>query len=166
MYTRGSQLVYVAALHDITIPEYGRASQFICPFHKFGQEHRPSARFYPDTDSMHCFTCNRSWTPLQFHAEASDATIKEAALQLRAHGIKISPKTARLSEDPKKELDDLVILASIRFRAKPDTPARRKMYDIFDRIQALVLTGQGDAREGVAVIRSAIHEYEQGTLKT
>ena len=164
MYTRGSQLIYVAELHDVEIPDYGRPTQFRCPFHKLGHELTPSARFYPATDSFHCFTCNRSWTPLQFQAEIAGTTLKDAVDALKAHGIKVSPRAAKLEEDPKKELDDLIIVTSIRFRARPNTSAKKEMYDICDRVQALVITGEGDAREAVAVARGVIDEYEQGII--
>lgn len=161
MYTSGSRLVYVARLHGIAIPDYGKDVQVRCPFHKLGRESTPSARFYPDTDSLYCFACNRSWSPLQLESELAGTTLRDAAETLKAHGIKINLRTAILKEDPKKELDELIVVASLRFRAKPDSPAKRKMFDVFDKLQALVLTGQGDAREAVTVIRSQIGSYEQ-----
>jgi len=42
----------------------GRETQISCPFH--GDDKSPSARFYPDTDSIHCFTCKETWDVISF----------------------------------------------------------------------------------------------------
>jgi len=44
-----------------------KPSQISCPFH--GQDNRPSARVYPDTNSFRCFFCSKSWNPVSFWAE-------------------------------------------------------------------------------------------------
>lgn len=43
--------------------------QISCPFH--GQDSRPSARVYPDTNSFRCYYCSRSWGPVTFWAQAN-----------------------------------------------------------------------------------------------
>ena len=37
-----------------------REQQFSCDLHGDGQDSRPSARYYPDSFSWHCFACGRS----------------------------------------------------------------------------------------------------------
>jgi hypothetical protein len=41
--------------------------QISCPFH--GNDTHPSARVYPDTNSLRCFYCSKSWRPVTFWAE-------------------------------------------------------------------------------------------------
>ena len=41
--------------------------QISCPFH--GNDTHPSARVYPDTNSLRCFFCSKSWRPVTFWAE-------------------------------------------------------------------------------------------------
>jgi hypothetical protein len=38
--------------------------QISCPFH--GPDSKPSARYYPDSNSMYCFTCKESWDTVSF----------------------------------------------------------------------------------------------------
>lgn len=38
--------------------------QISCPFH--GVDRSRSARVYPETNSMHCFACVKSWDPISF----------------------------------------------------------------------------------------------------
>ena len=50
--------------------------QISCPFH--GTDASPSARHYPETNSMHCFTCKKSWDPISFVMEYRGTSFKEA----------------------------------------------------------------------------------------
>ena len=37
----------------------GASAKMRCPFH---DDANPSAKVYPETDTIHCFTCNKTWT--------------------------------------------------------------------------------------------------------
>ena len=67
----------------------GREEQLSCPFH--GTDASPSARFYPETNSMHCFTCKKSWDPISFMMEKRGMRFREAVDYLaKKNGIDIS----------------------------------------------------------------------------
>lgn len=38
--------------------------QISCPFH--GSDSKPSARYYPESNSMYCFTCKKSWDVISY----------------------------------------------------------------------------------------------------
>ncbi len=42
------------------IPDADREQQFSCDLHGDGSDSKPSARYYPDSDSWHCFACSKS----------------------------------------------------------------------------------------------------------
>ncbi len=46
-----------------------------CPVHK---DSRPSARVYRDTNSVYCWTCQRSWTPVQLIAAKEQVSPPDA----------------------------------------------------------------------------------------
>jgi len=60
--------------HSLDTP--GREEQISCPFH--GADASPSARHYPETNSMYCFTCKKSWDPISFVMEKRETSFKEA----------------------------------------------------------------------------------------
>ena len=48
---------------------YGGEEQFSCDLHGDGSDGSPSARVYPDTNSMYCFACDRSRDTIQLVRE-------------------------------------------------------------------------------------------------
>jgi len=42
------------------IPNADREQQFSCDLHGDGSDSKPSARFYPESTSWHCFACSKS----------------------------------------------------------------------------------------------------------
>lgn len=63
--------------------------QISCPFH--GTDRRPSARHYPETNSIHCFTCHKSWDPFYFIMEKKGMRFKEAIDYIgKKYGIETS----------------------------------------------------------------------------
>jgi len=56
--------------------------QISCPFH--GADVKKSARHYPQTNTMYCFTCKKAWDPLTFWMESQGVRFMEAAQQLSA----------------------------------------------------------------------------------
>jgi hypothetical protein len=97
----------------------------------------------PETESIHCFSDNKNWTPLTFYAEMKHVSLRQAAEELAVYGSRVQLLESRLPE-PDEQLFTLIGLASIRFRARPVTPARRNLFEPFGRVHALVLTGNGD----------------------
>lgn len=57
-----------------------KPSQVSCPFH--GQDNRPSARVYPDTNSFRCFYCSKSWSPVTFWAQINNWYKEEERLDI------------------------------------------------------------------------------------
>jgi hypothetical protein len=54
--------------------------QISCPFH--GPDRSPSARHYPETNSIYCFTCKKSWDPVSFVMSKRGIRFKEAVNHL------------------------------------------------------------------------------------
>lgn len=49
--------------------EYGGEEQFRCDLHGDGNDNKPSARVYPDSNSFYCFACSRSRDPIELVRE-------------------------------------------------------------------------------------------------
>jgi hypothetical protein len=76
------------ALHDmladigVRLPQTIKPQQLSCPFH--GADVSMSARYYPDTNSMYCFACKKSWDPISFWMQYSETKFMEASRQVAA----------------------------------------------------------------------------------
>lgn len=55
---------------DSYIDLNGQEEQLSCPFH--GKDNKPSARYYPDTDTMYCWTCQQSWDIFRYLGDKKD----------------------------------------------------------------------------------------------
>lgn len=66
--------------------------QISCPFH--GRDSKPSCRHYPDTNTIYCFTCKKSWDPIRFIMGKRGMRFKEA---LDYFGKKYGIETAGLT---------------------------------------------------------------------
>lgn len=55
---------------DKYIDKNGQEEQLSCPFH--GKDNKPSARYYPDTDTMYCWTCQESWDVFSYLGQKKD----------------------------------------------------------------------------------------------
>lgn len=64
----------------IHLPQVLKPQQMSCPFH--GKDVKQSARYYPETNSMYCFTCKKSWDPISFWMEYSSGKFMESARRL------------------------------------------------------------------------------------
>lgn len=60
----------------------GFPEQISCPFHR--PDINKSARIYPDTNTMYCFTCRKTWDVVEFVKDKEECSIKEACEQLRS----------------------------------------------------------------------------------
>jgi DNA primase len=54
-------------IENVSYATKEKPCQIKCAFH--GEDRRPSARVYPDTNSVRCFYCNKSWDVITFWAE-------------------------------------------------------------------------------------------------
>lgn len=59
------------------------AAQIRCPFHAGGKEMNASARVYPATQSVYCFTCGQSWDAVGLLKQAMGIEAGEAIQLLR-----------------------------------------------------------------------------------
>ena len=55
-----------AKAHPFTDLLEFRNKQTLCPFHS---DKDPSMHFYPDSNTVHCFSCNKSWDTIGFIME-------------------------------------------------------------------------------------------------
>jgi hypothetical protein len=89
--------------------------QIRCPFptHE-GDDESPSARYYPDSNSVFCFAEQRSFTAydiLKFLGFDDDTIFGQVKMYLEDSGIEIEPE-----ERKDVRIPDSVIAASVKFR--------------------------------------------------
>ena len=61
-------------------PELVDEAQLRCPFH--GQDNKPSARYYRETQSMFCWVCHKRWDVIGFIMEMEQVYYKSALLYI------------------------------------------------------------------------------------
>jgi hypothetical protein len=124
----------------VYIEDSGREQQIKCPFHKGGREVKPSARVYSTTNSIFCFVCHKSWSPVSLLAQYYGTSNSEMAARLHAGGeqVELPRYTAKLD----KQLADLVLSLQVF----PPTE-RIKMLLEWDAI--FLSSAQGDSEEGI-----------------
>jgi DNA primase len=90
-----SDVIYGLTLHDILesvdvhLRQVLRPEQMSCPFH--GADTSMSARYYPETNSMYCFACKKSWDPIGFWMQYAEVRFMEAARHLASkYGVDLS----------------------------------------------------------------------------
>ena len=64
------------------IPNADREQQFACDLHGDGSDGKPSARFYPDSTSWHCFACSKSRDAISTVMEKEGKNFSEACSDL------------------------------------------------------------------------------------
>lgn len=70
------------------IPDADREQQFSCDLHGDGSDNKPSARFYPDSDSWYCFACSKSRDAISTVMAKEGLSFSEACSSLeRAYGL-------------------------------------------------------------------------------
>ena len=62
--------------YGVDVPE--QTVSIPCPVHR---DRRPSARVYRDTNSIYCWTCQQSWTPVTFVA-VKDGITRDQAIEV------------------------------------------------------------------------------------
>jgi len=122
-----------------------------CPFHAGGTERDPSCRVYPDTDSIYCFTCAKSWDTIGVLMEGIKIGFPEAA--------KMAGRQIVRSATPQRQavsmlLDWLLLLGTAQRAGEPGVTKRLKLRD-----QMVAMVGRGDGdKELIASLANAIHE--------
>ena len=116
-------------------PRLSDETQFKCAFH--GQDNKPSARFYKNTNSCFCWTCKKSWGPLSFIQEKEGLYFSDTVrFIIRKYGIDLSS----IPDDPTLDIEkkaptvskDSVRMKYIRSRIQ----SLRKKVE-FDKYRAL-----------------------------
>ena len=62
--------------------EFNKFGQAACPFHA---DKDPSMKYYPKSNTVHCFGCGRSWDTIQFVRDMYNLTFKEAVAKCLAN---------------------------------------------------------------------------------
>jgi hypothetical protein len=127
------------ALHAIgvSITPSSHPQQLRCPIHKGGGETNRSARVYPDSNSIYCFTCGRSYS--------------EIGLLATYHGISAAAAAKLLYGDSPNRPDnpirhrptDRIASMILAIAAEPDVHRRLMTLAEFDTI--LVAASQGES---------------------
>lgn len=62
--------------------------QINCPFH--GADNKPSARYYSETNSLYCWVCQKSWDPISYTMQKSNAGFIDALKMIvRKHKLDV-----------------------------------------------------------------------------
>ena len=62
--------------------EFNKFGQAVCPFHA---DKDPSMKYYPKSNTVHCFGCGKSWDTIQFVRDMYDLNFKEAVAKCLAN---------------------------------------------------------------------------------
>ena len=61
--------------------DFNKFGQAVCPFHA---DKDPSMKYYPKSNTVHCFGCGRSWDTIQFVRDMYNLNFKEAVAKCLA----------------------------------------------------------------------------------
>tara|TARA_X000000950_G_scaffold240276_2_gene293222 strand:+ start:12429 stop:13001 length:573 start_codon:yes stop_codon:yes gene_type:complete len=91
------------------IPNAEREQQFSCDLHGDGSDSKPSARYYPESTSWHCFACSKSRDAISTVMEKEGKNFSEACTYLeQQYGLPPLPwepteKKEKVEIDPRRE---------------------------------------------------------------
>jgi len=63
-------------VHFVYDPTRAEEAQLRCPFH--GDDRKPSARYYRETQSMFCWVCKKRWDLIEFIVDRENASFMQA----------------------------------------------------------------------------------------
>lgn len=110
------------------------AHKIICPFH---DDTRASAKVFPNTNTIHCFTCNRTWTVVDAYAQYHEVTIKRA-LQA-TEGFFEAGRPARLTENISVLLNpssqDVILMSNALERTMIRLRTPKRLTDIYFKVK-------------------------------
>lgn len=70
---------------EVPFPEiwdFNKFGQAVCPFHA---DKDPSMKYYPKSNTVHCFSCARTWDTIQFVRELDNLSFSEAVAKCLAN---------------------------------------------------------------------------------
>jgi len=100
-----------------------------CPFH--GEDNKPSARFYRNTNAFYCFKCKKAWNPVSYIMEKEGFSFVQSVIHLiNRYNI----DTSSVPYDPEFKLTKAVKLKAVDMENinDPETriiSARNKILD-------------------------------------
>lgn len=153
---------------------YDREQQFLCDLHGDGRDSKPSARYYPESNSMYCFACGRARDAVSLVMEKEGVPFHDACSKLeRRYGLAPLPW-----DEADDDRNDQVVLTLTRNETWSDTLKRTDSYlryltknktlpmddvlhwwEVFDRVCYGVQHEGWDERKGIlelATIRAKI----------
>jgi hypothetical protein len=158
-----------------------REQQFACDLH--GPDNKPSARFYGQTNSFHCFACAKSRDCIQFVIDKEQVPFKQAIeilerrLNLPAMGWEdedenpqdsllrefdqISNPTVSFESDQKRVQHFLCLLTQDR---ELESDSLLKFWEVFDRIEYHVHQNHWDEAKGTMALKT-LHVQVMERLK-
>lgn len=123
---------------------YGGAKLW-CPFGEISHPDMGSTRAfraYPETNSVHCFACGKTWNPVTLYAEANDLTMEESAdALLETIGYEpedLDERWKRLLVTPEPEVNTAELAEALKVfcaRRDPSWEVRQFDTDVATRFQ-------------------------------
>ncbi|MDB4278253.1 CHC2 zinc finger domain-containing protein [Deltaproteobacteria bacterium] len=100
-----------------------REQQFSCDLHGDGQDSKPSARVYPDSDSWYCFACNLSRDAISTVRDKEGLDFWPAVKILeRRYGL---PALPWVDDEPRRATPEEEVRESLRHRRSWDDEKKR-----------------------------------------
>jgi len=149
-------------------PDQHREQQFRCDLH--GEDNKPSARFYPETNSTYCWVCQKARGPVDYYIEKESVELREALDRLELlHGLTDLPwaqedapqslgewideqsRTPASFEEDRKRLRKLLEAATLERDLSMDTTL--KLWEVFDRIDHGMRKESWTPTQGRAALR-------------
>lgn len=88
------------------IPDDHREQQYRCDLH--GIDNKPSARYYPRTNSVYCFACGKSRDPVSLVMDKEALTFRDACNSLEERfDLPALPWDEDVTEEARSVVDDL-----------------------------------------------------------
>jgi len=144
------------------IVDEDREQQFRCDLH--GVDHKPSARFYPKTNSTYCWVCQKARGPVDYYAEREGVDITAALLYFerlfqlptwvaheadQEYAVDKLDTIGQVSADEVRKRFRKTLLAETRDRSLGLAPTLA-LWDSYDRITFALKQGDLTEREYLA----------------
>ncbi len=101
--------------YDVSGDDHDREQQFSCDLHGDGRDGKPSARYYPESNSVYCFACGRTRDAITWTMEKEGVKFSEACQKLE--------RVARLPPLPWEDEDTEVEAEEEKIVLPPLDPA-------------------------------------------
>jgi hypothetical protein len=148
------------------VPEADREQQFPCDLHGDGADNKPSARFYPDSDSWYCFACSRSRDAITTVMEKEGVDFGRACSILeKRHGLPPLPwegddddgqpaECSVVEDEERPGMEDAVrsvhrVIDTLVREREVGLDQSLRLWEAYDRV--VVLAGDGSLDENTAL---------------